>query len=275
MRSISTSLLSAPKVRNSNHTDKEETLVVMSYNVNFGLLYSTESSPAAKTVSDAIKKHNPDIVLLQETNDNWENFLEDNIGDTYPYRLFHTSDHWLAGGVGVLSKFAFEETAWVPSTCGWFHGWILTGQTPIGKVQFMNVHLRPPIQAGDSLIPSPVEFYTSKTDRLNDIQDWWKHFSDDAITIVAGDFNESESGMFWGRAIQWLIHEKGMKDAIYDNDPRPTWEWPLPFMTLRANFDHIFYKQSELICLSASVKVEGASDHYPVIAEFYPKQQTD
>jgi len=89
---------------------------------------------------------------------------------------------------------------------------------------------------------------------------------------VAGDFNESHSGLYWGKAIEWLEKDQKMRDAIDEFDPNtPSWEWPLPIGKLKANFDHIFYRKSELHCSSAGVKVEGASDHFPVIALFNKK----
>jgi len=60
-----------------------------------------------------------------------------------------------------------------------------------------------------------------------------------------------------------------MTDAIHEFDKNtPTWEWPLPVMTLKANFDHIFYRKEEVMCVTAGVRVEGASDHCPVVATF-------
>jgi len=133
------------------------------------------------------------------------------------------------------------------------------------------------MQAGNSMIPDPREFYTSKNDRLQDLQHWWQSMTPGLITIVAGDFNESHAELFGGKAIAWLENDKNMTDAINEFDGNTySWQWPLPLgFKLQANFDHIFYFKSELICKTAAVLTEGASDHYPVLAEFVVKNKFD
>jgi len=243
---------------------------VMSYNVNFGFLYQTSESTGATSVAEAIKKNNCDFCFLQETNENYERFFYDKLSDIYPYQLFRHSQNWCAGGMGLISKYPFEELHWLPAKSQWFHGWIIMVETPLGKIQVLNTHLRPPIQAGNSLIPSPLAFYYSKEERKDDLQDWYQYLDVNQKIIILGDFNESHRGLFYGKAISWLENPQvGFRDAIDEFDPSTTWEWPLPMnMKLSANFDHIFYRKSELKCLSAGVRREGASDHFPVVAVF-------
>jgi len=242
----------------------------MSYNVNFGFLYEAQESEGANSVANAIRKNSCDVVFLQETNENYEQFFSDKLSDIYPYQLFRHSQNWCAGGMGLLSKLPFQELHWIPAKSQWFHGWIVEVETPLGTIQFLNTHLRPPIQAGNSMIPSPFAFYSSKDERKDDLQTWFPYLDIQKKIIILGDFNESHRGLFYGKAIGWLESpEMGFRDAIDEWDSSITWEWPLPMnMKLSANFDHIFYRKSELHCLSASVKREGASDHFPVVAEF-------
>jgi len=197
-------------------------------------------------------------------------FFNDKLEDIYPFMLFRHSEYWCAGGMGVLSKFPFEELHWIPAQSQWFHGWIINIETVYGPIQFLNTHLRPPMQAGDSMIPSPIEFYTSKDDRLKDLQVWYQYLNPQKPIIVLGDFNESHRGLFYGKAIGWLeTPQMGFRDAIDEKDPSVTWEWPLPMnFKLSANFDHIFYRKNELRCMEAGVRREGASDHFPVVAVF-------
>lgn len=83
-----------------------------------------------------------------------------------------------------------------------------------------------------------------------------------------GDFNESHSGLYWGKACNWLESDYNMKDAINEHDPNTnTWYWPLKYVTLTAHFDHIFYDTTNFKCLKGKVHQEGASDHFPVVAE--------
>ena len=97
--------------------------------------------------------------------------------------------------------------------------------------------------------------------------------------VIAGDFNESHNGFFWGKACQWL-EKIGIKDAINQFDSKNTWYWPLPGrITLKARFDHIFYSR-HFECTGlvgylnpteywkgGRVVQEGASDHFPVFAD--------
>jgi len=222
---------------------------------------------------EAIRSNDCDVCYLQETNENYEAFFGERMSDLYPFQLFRHSENWCAGGMGVLSKYPFVEVNWIPAKSQWFHGWIIKVETPLGDIQFLNTHLRPPIQAGNSMIPSPLAFYYSKAERLEDLQGWFPYLVPEVMTIILGDFNESHRGMFYGKAIQWLeTPEMGFRDAIDEFDPSVTWEWPLPMnMKLQANFDHIFYRKSELLCVIAGVRREGSSDHFPVVAIFQKK----
>lgn len=64
-----------------------------------------------------------------------------------------------------------------------FNTWVLHVETDtsLGTVQFMNLHMRPPMNA-NSLIPSPLAFQQSKTDRLNDLKTWMPYLSPQMTT---------------------------------------------------------------------------------------------
>jgi len=253
--------------KTSHKAAKGKTLKVMSYNVNFGLYYGTMEAPSsgAYEVLKVIEQEDSDIVLMQETTDKWEQLMCSQLENMYPYTMFHHSEYWFAGGMGILSKHPFEEIGWFPPKSQWFHGWIIQSDTPIGKVQFLNLHLRPPMGA-NAAVPWPGEFIKSKNQRLNDLLHWYPNLNPDLPTIVLGDFNESHSGLYSGKACVWL-EKNGYIDAIKQFDPNTnTWEWPLYLITLRAQFDHIFYDKTNLICTDAKVVVGGASDHFPIVA---------
>src|SRR5688500_11470235 len=120
-------------------------LRVMTYNVNFGGA-GMELAVAAIAEADA------DLVCLQETTPAWERVLKRALAQTYPHMQFRHSAG--AGGQAFLSKFELEDDAYVRETPGWFPGWIVKTKTPIGIVQLVNVHLRPPLSEHASASPS-------------------------------------------------------------------------------------------------------------------------
>jgi len=152
------------KKENEDIVIKDDTskLDIISYNVNFGI------NPA-DVKCDLLRRHVADIVALQETTKNWENYLK-TFSDIYRHSVWKNDDHWYAGGMGILSKYPIEEVAWIPAPSNWFHGWVVHITHPdIGLVQVLNLHLRPPLE-GNSFLPSPFVFYSSQTDRLKDLQ---------------------------------------------------------------------------------------------------------
>ena len=122
------------------------TLSVLTYNVNFGM-------PGAEQAVAAIAEADADVVCLQETTPEWQRWIRRRLGGRYPHRRFR---HWPgAGGQAVLAKAPFKEVSYRKPKAGWFPGWIVEADTPIGAVQVLNVHLRPPLGDGATLQARP------------------------------------------------------------------------------------------------------------------------
>lgn len=247
---------------------------LIAYNVNFGLMMDSEPSREAMEGVEVIKKQDAEIVCLTETTEHWAQLLESELSKKYPYQSFKQTDGWYAGGMSILSKFPYKEISWIPSKYGWFHGWLLLFETNIGNIQILNTHLRPPLGA-NSAVPSIFEFRRSIHERLADIQDWTSHFVKDTPSIVCGDFNESPKGyVYKGKVGAYLEETHHMKNGVQEFDPDTiTWRWPLKFLTLTAQFDHIYYTTNSLHCSKGGVIMEGYSDHFPVFAIFYAKMK--
>ena len=225
---------------------------VLTYNVNFG-------GPQPDLAVQAILASGADLACLQETTPAWERLLRDNLADTYPHMTFRHSPG--AGGQAVLSKLPFKELAYGPTSAGWFPGWVIETETPVGPVQILNVHLRPALSDRGSVTPSA--YVATKSVRLDEIRELYGRLGPARPAIVLGDFNESDSG----RAVQWLL-EQGMQDALRQFDRHTnTWRWQTSVYTFRNRFDHIL-SSADLHCYSARVIQEGASDHLPVVAVF-------
>src|SRR5688572_8038264 len=112
-------------------TEGQRSLAVLSYNLNYGLA-------GDEATLDAIAERPSDLVLLQETTEEWELALRERFGAEFPYVAFRHC--CLAGGLGVLSKYELKELEYIePPAGGWFPGWRLLVDSPLGSLQVLNV----------------------------------------------------------------------------------------------------------------------------------------
>ncbi len=203
---------------------------VLTYNVNWG-------APRPELAAEVIRASGADVVCLQETTPQWEQFLRRSLAKEYPFAEFRQSRLRFGGGLAYLAKKPGKEVAYVPSNTGWFDGWLMAFQTAIGSVQVLNVHLRPPVSDSGSFLAG--------------------------YLTTSGDFNDVEKS----EVLTWL-RNKGMVNALPAFDRgTATWHWHYGLITLKRRMDHIVYSP-ELHCCSAKVIRAGASDHFPVEAVF-------
>jgi endonuclease/exonuclease/phosphatase family metal-dependent hydrolase len=231
----------------------DDQLRVMTYNVNFGL-------PGDVSSMDAVDKANADIVFLQETNREWQRALVARFGAEYPHQRFTPPERWLAGGMGLLSQYPVVSLQHLDSHGGMFFAWRVVLDTKLGRIQVLNVHLRPPVTDGGSYA---VGYFTTSGNRLEEIENHYAALDPKLPTIVVGDFNEEGDG----RALQFLV-DHGFADAVAEfNGTKPTWSWPVGGMTLRFQRDHMMH-DATLIPTRAVIVEAGRSDHKPVWADF-------
>src|SRR5687767_6731392 len=88
---------------------------VLTYNVNWG---APEAAVAAQIIHDS----RADVVCLQETTPQWEEYLRRALRDRYPFAEFRNSKGRMGGGLAFFSKLPAREVAYVPSDTGWFDG---------------------------------------------------------------------------------------------------------------------------------------------------------
>ncbi|MDB4958761.1 MAG: Endonuclease/Exonuclease/phosphatase family protein [Myxococcales bacterium] len=226
---------------------------VMSYNVNFGLA----GDPAGvAAVGDA----RPDIVLLQETNRAWEAAFVHGLGDRYPHHRFTEPEGWPAGGMGILSRFPIVSIDQLPSHGGPFFAWRVVLDSPLGRIQLLNVHLRPPMSDSGSWV---VGYFSTREDREREIEYHLAALDPKLPTMILGDFNEEGDG----RAVS-RIKNLGYADAIDEhNGNKRTWEWPVSGFTLKFQLDHILH-DDHFVAIASAIVEAGRSDHKPVWADF-------
>lgn len=226
------------------------TMRVMSFNVNYGIAGDPETI-------QAIARERADLVLLQETNPAWETGLRAELGSHYPHIAFRHAG--AAGGMGVLSKYELDDLGQIdPPERGWFFSWRVRVHSPLGKVQVLNVHLRPQIGDNGSVVSG---YFTTGSVREREMQKYFGELEANVPTIVAGDFNEQPGG----GALDYLS-ERGFFDVLDRTEgTRDTWRWNTSVGTLRRELDHIMLGKG-LATVSAKVVGAGNSDHLPVVA---------
>lgn len=226
---------------------------VLSFNINFGIGHDP-SNPAAVIEADA------DLVLLQETTDQSEQVFREQLAGRYPYMLFRQCCN--AGGLGVMSKHPILDEEYLEPTVGWFPAWRVVVETPLGPVQVLNVHLRPPMSDGGSWVAG---YFTTPDVRRDEIEGFWTQMDPKMPTVVAGDFNENAGG----QAVAFLA-DRGLHSALPQVQPRAkTWRWQTRMGKLRAMLDHIVYSE-DLGLHEVRVLERGTSDHFPVLAVLGP-----
>jgi endonuclease/exonuclease/phosphatase (EEP) superfamily protein YafD len=235
--------------------DGEAKLRVMTYNVNFGVA-------GDKAGIEAIASVSPDLVLLQETNEVWEQALVSALGVRYRHHRFAPPhDEWIAGGMGVLSRWPIAKVDTLFTQHGPFFAWRIVVDAPGGAIQILNVHLRPPMSDGGSWV---VGYFSTRGVREREALDHVTSLDPTLPTLVTGDFNEEDDG----KAIA-VFAKRGLQNALPQFHPnKDTWQWPVSGgITLRFRLDHILYGP-ELRAVAAGVVDAGRSDHAPVWADF-------
>jgi endonuclease/exonuclease/phosphatase (EEP) superfamily protein YafD len=230
------------------------TLRLMTYNVNFGI------AGDAPTLA-AIESGGADVVFLQEISKQWETSLRATFGARYPHVVFYPRGG--AGGIGAMSRLPIRAHQLLASEGdGWFPALRLVLDSPLGALQVLVVHLRPPVSDGGSFISG---HFTAPAIHEKEIARFCETLDRDLPTMVVGDFNEEEDG----RAVAYLASAAWkMKSALPEFAPdRPTWRWPTTFHTFERRLDHIVY-DGRLEPLKVEVLDAGRSDHFPVVGVF-------
>jgi endonuclease/exonuclease/phosphatase (EEP) superfamily protein YafD len=207
---------------------------------------------------EVILKCDPDVICFQEASAEWQALLRRRLGRPYRHASFNQPAIGY-DGMGVMSKFPIVEETWLPRTGGgWFPSQRLVLDTPLGPVQVLNVHLRPPSSDSGNKV---MGYLTTGGIRRDEMKGLLGHLTAGGPAIVVGDFNEGDSG----GAVECCTR-KGYADALPEFDRKSsTWQGQYMGMKLTERPDHVMYS-GELRCFEARVVPEKASDHDPVMA---------
>lgn len=232
-----------------------------SYNVNFGT--ATVDGADAETLA-ALEKLDADVVLLQETTEDWERAIEGSLGHVYPHRRFHAPGRYVAGGIATLSRHPILAEQLLPSPVDWFPAQRVVVDLPTGPTQVLNLHLRPAISDGGSWVYG---YFTTGHYRTTELESYLPALSSKLPTVVGGDLNEEDRG-----GTLRLLADRGLANALPEvGSSAKTWRWRVSGIDLAMRLDHVLYEQEQLELVSAEVLASGRSDHLPVRATLRPR----
>jgi endonuclease/exonuclease/phosphatase family metal-dependent hydrolase len=188
----------------------------------------------------------------------WTQSLKDRLGYRYRYETFQIDDPY-AAGIGMMSKYPVVSAQYLPKV-DWFPALLVVLDTPLGHLQVLNVHLRPPVKPAGFVGGA---IYTPSI-RKSEIVNFSSYLDPTLPTLIVGDFNENEQG----DAVSWL-QEHGYRSSLPEFSPNAkTWRWPLTsYVSYRQRFDHLCYN-SLLEPKSVAIDNSGWSDHLPVTGVF-------
>jgi endonuclease/exonuclease/phosphatase family metal-dependent hydrolase len=158
----------------------------------------------------------------------------------------------------LFSKRAIRERDYVPPEAGLFAGWIVEADTTLGKIQILNLHLKPGIRKHGGLDPAAFEAVMDL--HVEEVKSFFRSMKSDTPSIILGDLNEGDQG----KAVQWLATQ-GYRDVLPEYDrTTSTWEWTIRGFTYKERLDHILYSEHLESCSAEVIRIKS-SDHYPVL----------
>jgi vancomycin resistance protein VanJ len=202
-----------------------------------------------------------DLVFLQETDTAWASALTGASVLGYPYRQFKVDNG--PRGLSVLSRFPIEDHGLLPAPHDWHPAWRVVVQTPAGRLQVLNVHLRSKFEGTADPI---TDFVNTPIDHRREIEHFFAA-CEPMPTLVVGDFNEEPGG----GALDWL-ENRGFSNVLPLYHPGQwTWRGRSVAGQFSLSIDHILFDGS-MVPLNAWVSSPGNSDHSPVVAHFEAAQ---
>jgi endonuclease/exonuclease/phosphatase (EEP) superfamily protein YafD len=208
---------------------------------------NTQTGNAAD-VAAAIRRFNPDVVVLEEVSAKWLSDLKPVLDDYAHSEQAPREDNF---GIGLWSRFPFIRSrvacigaAEVPSI-------IVEIDTPQGRCTVVATHPLPPGGKSNS------DF---RNDQLAELPRWVRQAS--SPVLLLGDLNATP----WNHYFRRFLDEAGLKDSARGRGVFPT--WPSTFSPLmRIPIDHCLYGTGiEIVDRQTGPQV--GSDHFPVIVDF-------
>ena len=202
-----------------------------------------------KLVGKFLEESTPDILILEEINDQWVTDLQWLV-EFYPYSSIEEREDNF--GICLLSKFPITKSEIVYIGDGSVPSIVATIDTPQGKLVVIATHPPPPIGA----------LYSQwRNSQLNELPEYTKI---PLPTILIGDLNVTP----WNYHFKKLLKNSGLINSSQGRGIYPT--WPNKKFILPIPIDH-FLHSSSIYIANKMVGPSVGSDHRPIIVDFYIK----
>lgn len=202
---------------------------------------------SAQRVTEAVRRYDPDILVLEEVSDAW---LPDLRPALTAFGSSHVETREDNFGIALFSKYPFtkHETAYIGNTG--VPSIVAEFETPQGTCTVLATHPLPP---GGSA------YSRSRNAQLAAIPNHVKRAA--SPVLLLGDLNVTP----WSPYFRRLLRESGLEDSSQGRGVQPTWPSFLPLFLIP--IDHCLYSPGIAI-VRKEVGPALGSDHYPVIVDF-------
>jgi len=168
--------------------------------------------------------------------------------------------------MAVMSRHEVQRVRVLEPKAGWWPALLVEIATPLGSVQVLNVHLKPPLAESGCITVGA--YCRAPAVHCCELTEFLGYVDPNRPLIIAGDFNENEVGM-----AMRSLKDQGFTSALSTYDTRSkTWYWKtLLGLVLNDRYDHILFND-HLDCTGADVVAATGSDHLPVRAVMVRKE---
>jgi endonuclease/exonuclease/phosphatase (EEP) superfamily protein YafD len=207
-------------------------------------------------LTDFVKQHEPDVLLLYEVSPAWLTTLND-LTELLPYHKIEPREGH--PGLALLSRLPLAEIR--IETVGQLPSPIVVARLQLSDagatLTIVGAHPDPPIS------PRSTENRNDQIARLADAVN-----EQSRPLVLMGDFNCSS----WNPAFQQLLHDTNLRDSRLGFGVAAS--WPTKFPALRVPIDHGLVSD-EVIVLNRQLGTAIGSDHYPLVIDLVlPSQRS-
>jgi len=197
-----------------------------------------------------VKSHDPDILLLLETNEDWRKEMKPLI-DSFPYNIKAIQENTY--GMMMLTKLKPLEQRIDKLSDDEIPSIECLVKIMDQKIRIRGLHPKPPIPGEAKTSKQKDEEFAEAAKRISQLPD-------DELKIVIGDLND----VVWSKASKKFKKTSGLKDPRVGRGTYSTFPTYFP---IRFPLDHIFCS-SELLLSKLKVLENIGSDHFPIYVEF-------
>jgi endonuclease/exonuclease/phosphatase family metal-dependent hydrolase len=209
---------------------------IATFNVNY------RNEKVAETVQ-LIEKHDPDVILLQETTPAFEKAAARHFSDAYKHTWYSNDEH-PAGGYGVVSKLPQQNKTFLKKTKGVFGTQVVDIKIGDTAIRLVNIHLNPArMPASGRRADALHSMLTNNPIQVAEIESITSRVDVNTPTVIAGDLNSFASM----GAYKTLTRLKGFTDAHLSIEPKAnsitTWKGRLKDQTVHRRLDYVFHNR--------------------------------